>query len=142
MGSAHNRHGRCPWLGTPKANGVRRYTRSMRPLFIPLRGVEFDAFARGEKSTEYRQFGRNFTLASAPPGRPVVLAYGYGWPRLSAIVADVEIVPARPGQGLDTYGPGATIIAIGFRDIAPLLRASAPMDGNCEVLPHKGDYRE
>jgi hypothetical protein len=37
----------------------------MQPLFIPLRGVEFDAFARGEKSIEYRQLGPNFTPVSA-----------------------------------------------------------------------------
>jgi hypothetical protein len=95
----------------------------VRPLFIPLRRAEFDAFARGEKSVEYRRLGRQFTPGKAVPGRPVVLAYGYRWPRLRAVIAAVEIFPARPGQGLDTYGPGATIIAIALRDIAPLQRA-------------------
>ncbi len=84
----------------------------MKPLFIPLRGVEFDAFANGRKRVEYRRYGRQFTERQAYPGRSVTLSRGYSGARLYGVVLDVGLMYAAPGCGLDTYGPDAEIIAI------------------------------
>lgn len=99
--------------GAPFARAVAAAARPERPLFIPLKAAEFDAFAVGEKTTEYRRLGRNFTLASCRVGRQVTLSRGYGkQARLQGTIVAVETFMARKGQGLDTYGPAATIIAI------------------------------
>ena len=51
---------------------------SLRALFIPLRGVYFDQFERGEKRTEYRQRGPRWNAETCAIGRRVVLSRGYG----------------------------------------------------------------
>lgn len=50
----------------------------MKPLFIPLKGEHYDRFERGEKDTEYRQYGPRWNEQNCPPGRPVILSRGYG----------------------------------------------------------------
>lgn len=61
----------------------------MTPLFIPLKAVYFDAFASGDKTTEYRLYGQRWNEQTCPPGRPVVLSRGYGkHRRLSGCVRD------------------------------------------------------
>lgn len=50
----------------------------MKPLFIPLKGKYFDAFADGSKDTEYRVYGKRWNERTCPVGREVVLSRGYG----------------------------------------------------------------
>lgn len=49
-----------------------------KPLFIPLKGEFYDAFVRGEKTTEYRPYGPRWNERVCRVGRPVVLSRGYG----------------------------------------------------------------
>ncbi len=49
-----------------------------KPLFIPLKADYFDAFARGEKVTEYRKHGPRWNARTCTLGRRVVLSKGYG----------------------------------------------------------------
>lgn len=50
----------------------------MKPLFIPLKREFFEAFARGEKTHEYRLNGPRWNERVCVPGRAVVLSLGYG----------------------------------------------------------------
>lgn len=47
-------------------------------LFIPLKSEYYDAFAAGEKDTEYRAYGPRWNERTCPVGRGVVLSRGYG----------------------------------------------------------------
>lgn len=47
-------------------------------LFVPLRREFFEAFAAGQKDTEYRPYGPRWNERTCPPGRSVVLSLGYG----------------------------------------------------------------
>lgn len=49
-----------------------------QPLFIPLKSDYYDAFERGEKDTEYREYGARWNEKTARVGRKVVLSKGYG----------------------------------------------------------------
>lgn len=53
-------------------------TDTAKPLFIPLNGEFFDAFAAGTKNTEYRLYGPRWNEGTCPIGRRVVLSRGYG----------------------------------------------------------------
>jgi len=44
------------------------------PLFIPLKGEYFDAFARGEKRQEFRPWGKRWNERTCRIGRRVVLS--------------------------------------------------------------------
>jgi hypothetical protein len=50
----------------------------MKPIFLPLKGVHYDDFVRGDKTTEYRLYGPRWNERTCPVGRPVVLSRGYG----------------------------------------------------------------
>jgi hypothetical protein len=50
----------------------------MKPLFIPLKAIYFDAFASGEKSQEFRKYGARWNERTCPVGRRLVLSRGYG----------------------------------------------------------------
>lgn len=52
--------------------------RPSRPLFIPLRGEYFDAFAAGIKREELRRYGPRWNERTCRVGRRVVLSRGYG----------------------------------------------------------------
>lgn len=54
----------------------------MAPLFIPLRGVWFDAFARHEKTKEWRRYGPRWNEKVCVIGRAVVLSRGYSGARI------------------------------------------------------------
>ena len=58
----------------PKLTDPRR----QRALFLPLKAQFFDAFERGEKTTEYRLRGPRWNADTCWMGRPVVLSRGYG----------------------------------------------------------------
>ena len=47
-------------------------------LFIPLKREYFEAFERGEKEFEYREYGPRWNERTCRLGRPVVLSMGYG----------------------------------------------------------------
>lgn len=83
-----------------------------RPLFVPLRTAEFEAFERGAKTVEFRRLGPQYNERTCPPGRAVTLSLGYSGRRLSATIVAVAIERASQDRGLDTYGPDATVIAI------------------------------
>lgn len=108
----------------------------MRPLFVPLKGCEFDAFDRGAKTVEYRRFGPNYNLRTCTIGRGVTLSRGYSGARRTGVITSVDMFYARPGQGLETYGPGAIIIAIAIA-LAP--RVQARMENPRETADSRAD---
>lgn len=57
---------------------VKTNTKEQRPLFIPLKGVHFDAFASGRKRNEYRLYGPRWNYTTCYIGRRIVLSRGYG----------------------------------------------------------------
>lgn len=50
----------------------------MKPLFIPLKSVYFNAFADGSKDTEYRPYGAHWNERTCYVGREAILSKGYG----------------------------------------------------------------
>lgn len=86
-----------------------------RPIFIPLKGVHFDAFADGSKKNEYRLAGGAYNERTCPPGRPAVLSRGYGkHRRLLALIQDFEVAdyPCQLPEWKAIYqerGPAAII---------------------------------
>lgn len=50
------------------------------PVFVPLTAENFESFAWG-KQFELRRAERQWNKGQLRPGRTVVLARGYGWPR-------------------------------------------------------------
>jgi hypothetical protein len=81
-----------------------------KPLFIPLRAEYFDAFARGEKDTEYRLRGPRWNADTCAIGRRVVLSRGYGTQRrLTGIIVGFhyDLLPNTLPGWLDCYGPHA-----------------------------------
>lgn len=50
----------------------------MKPLFIPLKTEHYEAFERGEKTIEYRQYGSRWNEETCLIGRGVTLSKGYG----------------------------------------------------------------
>lgn len=47
-------------------------------LFIPLKREFFEAFERGNKTTEFRPYGPRWNERTCPVGRRVTLSLGYG----------------------------------------------------------------
>ena len=54
----------------------------MKPLFIPLRRVYFEAFERREKRVEVRRYGPRWNERTCPTGREVILSCGYSGSRM------------------------------------------------------------
>lgn len=78
-----------------------------KPLFIPLKAQHFDAFERGEKTTEYRLYGPRWNETTCRPGRHVVLSRGYGKQRrlLGKITAFAHgDMPTKTAAWRDCYG--------------------------------------
>lgn len=86
----------------------------MKPLFIALRREWFDAFARGEKTAEWRRYGRQWNEAQCPPGRPVILSLGYSGARLTGRVTGFSVKPAPAGGAGRIYGTGTQCAVIGI----------------------------
>lgn len=62
------------------------------PLFVPLKREYFAAFARGEKTHEYRKLGARWNARTCPPGRPVCLSLGYGkGHRLAGVIKSFRV---------------------------------------------------
>lgn len=72
-----------------------------RPLFVPLKRAFFEAFARGEKTEEYRRHGARWNERTCRVGRAVVLSFGYGnAQRLQGVVTSFSVdgnAHQRPG---------------------------------------------
>lgn len=96
-----------------------------KPLFVPLKTEHFQAFACGDKDTEFRLHGARWNERTCFPGRPVVLSKGYGnHARLNGVVesfhqvAFAQLDMSDQVKLLDLYGSvlhGATIAVIQIR---------------------------
>jgi hypothetical protein len=84
----------------------------MKPLFIPLRGVYFDAFDAGIKKHELRKYGPRWNEKTCPPSRPVILSRGYG--KQHRLVGVIEKFRRARGADLVDVGPftQATILQL------------------------------
>lgn len=51
---------------------------TVKPLFVPLKTEYYEAFVRGDKSTEYRQYGPRWNERTCHVGRRVTISKGYG----------------------------------------------------------------
>jgi hypothetical protein len=98
--------------------------RDERPLFIPLRGIWFDAFDRGQKTEEWRRFGPRWNEDICRVGRPVLLSRGYSGRRLAARIASVSLRSADEHPGaVELFGAGTLCIVLGLHQITPLSAA-------------------
>src|SRR6201996_9672320 len=103
-----------PW-SLCSAAGSGFFVRMMTtPLWVPLKGEHFDAFAAGTKTTEYRRLGGPLgQLKRLPVGRPVTLSRGYSGRRLHMIIKAVSVVSASSVPGaVELYGKRARLVAI------------------------------
>jgi hypothetical protein len=90
-----------------------------RPLFVPLTAVAFEWWASGCKRWEVRRFALRWGQRNVYPARVVVLARGYGWPRLRGRVgsaffgplSELHILPPSCRPTLDEIVPGAAGLA-------------------------------
>ena len=67
-------------------------TEATKPLFVPLKGEYFDAFASGAKNTEYRLYGKRWNERTCRIGRAVTLSRGYSGARLRGHVSDFFVL--------------------------------------------------
>ncbi|MEW6115627.1 MAG: hypothetical protein AB1553_01845 [Nitrospirota bacterium] len=75
-----------------------------KALFIPLKKEHFDAFERGDKTFEFRQFGKRWNERTCKVGRPVVLSCGYGKARrLSGTIKSFAKSPVWKSKGYAEY---------------------------------------
>lgn len=78
-----------------------------KPLFIPLKGEYFDAFAAGTKHAEYRPHNGRWNAVTCRVGRRVLLSRGYGrqhrlWATITAFA--IELSPQSLPGWLACYG--------------------------------------
>lgn len=91
------------------------------PLFIPLKAIWFDAFARGERKEEWRRYGGRWTERTCYRGRRVNLVRGYSGDRLSAVIHYVTVREATEAQeAADIFGPEAKCLVLTLADIRPV----------------------
>lgn len=64
-----------------------------KPLFIPLKREFFDAFERGLKVFEYREYGPRWNERTCRVGRLVTLSMGYGNRHVTAAIIGITIYP-------------------------------------------------
>jgi hypothetical protein len=110
-----------PW-SLCSAAGMGFFVRMMAtPLWVPLKGEHFDAFAAGTKTTEYRRLGGPLgQLKRLSVGRAVTLSRGYSGPRLHMVIKAVSVVPAATvPEAAELYGARAQLVAI---ELEPALR--------------------
>lgn len=85
----------------------------MKPLFIPLMSVHFDAFKGGTKTQEFRPLGPRWNLRTCPIGREAVLSRGYGkQARILKRIVGTSITDAPPPEFVKIYGEGKLCLAI------------------------------
>jgi hypothetical protein len=100
-------------------------TVTAQALFVPLRGVWFDAFADGSKFDEWRRLGPRWNERTCLIGRPVVLARGYGWPRLHAHIDAISIRTADTEDRRALFGADTPCIVLHLDAITKLTRDQA-----------------
>jgi len=92
-----------------------------KPLFIPLKGVHYDAFFLKAKNHEFRLYGPRWNERTCRPGRAVTLSRGYGkQQRMKGRVRDFSAIsfydlPTRWRRDiLSCYGrkAGRSVIAV------------------------------
>lgn len=99
----------------------RATTRPM--MFVPLRGVWFDAIACGEKTDEWRRVGPRFNFETCRPGREIILSRGYSGARLRVRILSVtgrmsNENPAASG----IYGPDVPCIVLSLGKVQSVRR--------------------
>jgi len=76
----------------------------MKPLFIPFKKEYFEAFERGEKTFEFRQYGPRWNEKTCVPGRAVTLSCGYGKQRrLYGVIKSFAKKPVLQSRGGADY---------------------------------------
>lgn len=55
-------------------------------MFIPLKKKYFEQFAAGEKTEEFRLYGKRWNESVCAPGRDVVLSCGYSGARMNGTI--------------------------------------------------------
>ena len=98
-----------------------------KPFFIPLNACWFNAFARGEKTIEYRNADSRFSSISE--NRRITLYYGYGGNRIDCMCIKTEILPIEfaPKEARSIYPAAKEIIAIHLTDFSPLYNPHTQM---------------
>lgn len=79
----------------------------LKPLFIPLKKEYYEAFDRGEKTTEYRLYGLRWNGVTCKLGRSVVLSCGYGKSRrIKGIINSfsIEYITFKIPGWIECYG--------------------------------------
>jgi hypothetical protein len=111
----------CPTANLkPQRTRLKTLTPTEKPIFIPLRAEWYEAFERGEKTEEIRQYGRQWNEKTCRVGRAVTLSYGYGKARrLHGVISGFR------KMGADTY-PGITGIYPSITDVAAIRIELAP----------------
>jgi hypothetical protein len=92
-----------------------------KPLFVPLMGIWFDLFERGEKFDEWRKLGARWRVGNCPPGRAVVLSRGYSGRRLSARILHVAERRAIENPGAFSLYGDALCLVMTLHQITPLV---------------------
>lgn len=84
----------------------------MKPYFLPLRKVWFNAFRDGLKTTEYRLAGTRYE--SIKSGRIITLSCGYSGAQLQAECVSIEKMSIEncPTECLSVYPAGSILLAI------------------------------
>lgn len=60
-------------------------------MFIPLKKKYFEQFATGEKTEEFRLYGKRWNERVCVPGRDVVLSCGYSGARLDGTISAFNV---------------------------------------------------
>ena len=92
---------------------------SDKPLFVPLKTEWLDAFASGQKTSEWRAHGPRWNAGTCWPGRAVILSHGYSGARLHARIAKVRYRTARTRAQVAFFGEGTECIVLELIDIHP-----------------------
>lgn len=89
------------------------------PLYIPLMGVWYDAFASGNKTEEWRRYGGRWTERACYPGRRVSLVRGYSGARLTARIVAVETRYPDTAERIEFFGRTTNCLVMSLADIWP-----------------------
>lgn len=103
----------------------------MVPLFVPLKTEWFDRFASGEKTVEWRLFGKRWNRETCIAGRAIILSKGYGkYARLHGTIERVAVVrrDAAPRAAQELFPVGDEFIAIHVH-LHPQINAASDRSG-------------
>jgi hypothetical protein len=99
-----------------------------KPLFIPLKGEYYDAFVRGEKTTEYRPYGPRWNERVCRVGRPVVLSRGYGKRhRRHGTITEFRIVSVGLSRGSVDF-----LCVYGYDALGPIAEIDITLNGRMD----------